>query len=436
LRSENSQARHLRLDVAKLLKRLHFVERSLIKAEAGWIPSIAHFETKLALPHILWQDAMTAHACRERVFELRYPSRLMEVGDDAPLIDLVDAAIDAPSPLGFVRSLGEVFKPALKSAYQQYLEVADDLADGPSIRFLRTAVLEKEEQIGRLEELAAGIRALEDGGDERADDLWLEALQGSLAARGGIGFEPPSAGVQSRELPGRTRFRIADRPARDPRFPYSRFYWPDTIDDTFPYGEGVMLQLRSAVSHLNEVWAVESGAVILYAFAEELGWDYIYDVARWTYDEARHTRMGYERLRGWGFDPSEMPVGSYIYDSAAGEDPVVRLGMLHYFETKNIGKKTERAKAFSSYDDAVSQRDMEFDWADETLHAHYGRRWLKALQDKDPQRFPDHAVLGERCEELVAATVAAASEAERERSRALALAMIEKAGKLARGAAQ
>ena len=27
--------------------------------------------------------------------------------------------------------------------------------------------------------------------------------------------------------------------------------------------------------------------------------------------------------------------------------------------------------------DATSETDMEFDWADETLHAEYGRRWLR-----------------------------------------------------------
>jgi hypothetical protein len=43
--------------------------------------------------------------------------------------------------------------------------------------------------------------------------------------------------------------------------------------------------------------------------------------------------------------------------------------MLGYFETKNIGRKRERAPAFHEMGDATSEIDMEFDWADETLHA-------------------------------------------------------------------
>jgi hypothetical protein len=42
--------------------------------------------------------------------------------------------------------------------------------------------------------------------------------------------------------------------------------------------------------------------------------------------------------------------------------------MLGYYETKNIGRKRERAQAFEALGDRTSETDMEFDWADETLH--------------------------------------------------------------------
>ena len=57
---------------------------------------------------------------------------------------------------------------------------------------------------------------------------------------------------------------------------------------------------------------------------------------------------------------------------------------------------------------------MEFDWADETLHAEYGRRWLKELLQRrghDPEGWPQ--VL-ERCEQLVAAKLAEATDADRQ----------------------
>jgi hypothetical protein len=102
--------------------------------------------------------------------------------------------------------------------------------------------------------------------------------------------------------------------------------------------------------------------------------------------------------------------------------------MLGYFETKNIGRKRERAQAFHEMGDATSETDMEFDWADETLHAEYGRRWLRRLLEargEDPESWP--GVL-ERCEQLVQERVARASAEDLERIRTCADALVAAAG--------
>ena len=103
--------------------------------------------------------------------------------------------------------------------------------------------------------------------------------------------------------------------------------------------------------------------------------------------------------------------------------------MLGYFETKNIGRKRERAQAFHDMGDATSEIDMEFDWADETLHAEYGRRWLRALlkaRGEDPESWP--AVL-ERCEQLVEARIARATPEDLEQIRDCADALLASAGR-------
>jgi len=416
----------MRLDTAEILKRFFFCERSLIAGQAGWLAGIASFEVKTTLPRFFWQDAMTAGALRERVLELRYPSRLIEIGEDAPLIDVFDESIHAPSAEAFILGLARVLKPALLAAYGEYVSRADELADGPSLRFMRLAVEEKAEQVAALTRFAKEmLRAAPERRDEA--EAWASALSAWLLEVGGLSLEKPLALERPVELPGRRSFELAQIAARDERFHLCRYYWPDTIDPSFPYGEGLHLQLRSAISHFNEVWAVETGGAILHAFAGDLPWEFMYDAARWTYDEARHARMGYDRLRAWGFRPEEIPLGSYIYDSAYGQDPLVRLGMLHYFETKNIGKKTKRAQAFASYQDKMSQHDMDFDWADETIHAYYGRHWYEALQTKHPDRVPEVDAMLDRCDRLVADQLARATDADRADIRRVAEAMIRKA---------
>ncbi len=429
LPGEHSRARFLRLDAATILKRFYLCERSLIVSQSGWLAGIAALEAKMTLPRFTWQDTLTAHALRERVFELRYPRRMLEIGEDAPLVEVFDESINAPSAQAFFLALRRVFKPALLSAYRSYVDCADDLSDGPILRALNLAIEEKEAQIAWLERQVEAMAGSDPEHRQEAEN-WASALAERLEQVGGLRLEAPHPATAPNDLPGRRPFKLAEIPARDPRFHLCHYYWPDIVDPNFAYGEGINLQLRSGVSHLNEVWAVETGGAILHAFADDLDWEYIYDAARWTYDESRHVLMGYERLRAWGFALDEMPLGSYIYDSAAGQEPIVRLGMLHYFETKNIGNKVKRAEAFAQYQDRMSQHDMEFDWADETIHAAYGKRWHTALHDKFPDRIPDMDGLHRRCDELVAEEIAAATDPERTEIRQVADAMIAKAGKI------
>jgi hypothetical protein len=105
--------------------------------------------------------------------------------------------------------------------------------------------------------------------------------------------------------------------------------------------------------------------------------------------------------------------------------------MLSYFETKNIGKKTQRAKAFAEFNDYLSQHDMEFDWADETIHANYGAHWIGVLREAKPDAVPDFNELRDQCNELVDAIIATATDQERADIRKVAQAMIQKAEKLA-----
>ena len=348
-----------RRDTAQALTRLFYRERAVTLACGRFVPFVAPLEHKAELARTAWESALAADALRERVFELRYPSRFLDEQAEELRVDNPDALRRT------VRGL--------RDDYAAYFGAGDDLSDGPSLRLVVQALRDKERQ--------------------------AEAL-------GPIG-----------EL-------LREEPARDARYFLSSFYWPDALDAAYPYGEGVALQLRSAVSHLNEVWAVEAAGSILDALADELGWEFVREAARWLYDESRHMVMGKRRLEQWGFLPHELPLGGYIYEACRGEDPIYKLGMLGYFETKNIGRKRERSAAFHAMGDSTSEVDMEFDWADETLHAEYGRRWLRRLLEargRDPESWPE--VL-RRCEELVQERIGQATPEDLPRIRARADALV------------
>jgi uncharacterized ferritin-like protein (DUF455 family) len=434
LLTSQQRARWMRFDTAQLLKRFFFCERSLLVSEASWIPAIAPLEIKTGLARFVWQSAETADSLRERVFELRFPSRLLEEeGTDRALIELFNAVKDSPSVPAFLLSVGRILLPALRDAYQAYLEASDLIADGPTHRFLTLALAEKAEHIAAFELWIEA--ALSKNPEARSEaTAWADEVAKRLSAIGGVGVGPPVSSAPGGTLPRAKAYSIPVHPARDDRFWPCRFYWPDIVDPSYPYGEGMQLQLRSAISHVNEVWAVEAGGVILSAFADVLPWEWIYNSARWTYDESRHCRMGYDRLMAWGLDPAEIPLGTYIYESAttadAGDAATNLLGMLFFFETKNIRHKPERTRLFHSYGDSLSEHDMDFDWADETLHASYGKRWLKELltiRGQDPAAYEEARA---NCEKLVTDYVGTATQTEIADLKAVADKLLTKANRL------
>jgi uncharacterized ferritin-like protein (DUF455 family) len=368
-----------RVDTAQVLTRFHYLARAVALACGGWIAGVPRLEDKALLARIAWEQTLAADSFRERVFELRYPARVLDDWADASF----DSLIDSPD---FLADLPLALEE-LTRRYADFLAHTDELDDGPTERIVDQAIRDTARQLAELD--------------------------------GTTGSWPDD----------RVPFRLAERPARDDRYAAHSFYWPDTIVPGYPYGEGVALQIRSAVSHLNEVWAVETAGAILHALAPELGWEWIRDAGRWTYDEARHMLMGKRRLESWGLAPGLTPLGGYIYEACAGQDPLYRLGMLGYFETKNIGRKRERADAFLALGDTTSANDMEFDWADETLHAEYGRRWLKELLERRGEDPDGWAQVLARCEELVAARLAQATDADREAIVTTASALLDEANR-------
>lgn len=419
----------LRLDTATALRRFWHLERALLLAYAGWVPSVARLEAKAALAEAAWESSLIAEALRQRVFELRYPDRTLDLEPDAALVSLFESAVNAPDPGAFLTVTGNHLLPALGAAYERYLALSDAIADGPTHRFL---------QVGRLDKTrhaeAQKAAAANEAGSE-AGQRWVDAIAERLQELGGVRVEAEPVGsgpvgsgpvaVNAFTDPGAPH-RIPERPLRDDRYLNGLFYWPDNFDPDHPYGEGFRLQLRTALSHLNEVWAVESAGAVLFDLGPDLGWDFIMDAARWLYDESRHMTMGRMRLERWGFTPGELPLGTFIYGACAGKPSVYRLGMLAFFETKNIGKKAQRAVDFGEMGDRSGQRDMEFDWADEAIHAGYGRRWLRDAMKAQGQG-DDWQRLVSECETLVARHITDASEEDRDAIRAQAAALVEKA---------
>jgi hypothetical protein len=67
-----------RVDTAQALTRFHWTARGVALAAAAEIPHAPALEAKAGLARVAWEQALAANAFRERVFELRYPVRVLE----------------------------------------------------------------------------------------------------------------------------------------------------------------------------------------------------------------------------------------------------------------------------------------------------------------------------------------------------------------------
>jgi hypothetical protein len=426
LRSSTQRARLMRRDTAEILTRIFFVERSLIISQAGWIPSVPRLEHKAAVARCLWEDSLAADDMRQRIFELRYPRRDINLTLHTASNGFYEEARNAPSAVAYVLALATVLKPALRDAYRAYFEQSDRLSDGPSSLILRHALSDLEAQITELTSIARQMLD-DDPGERVAAEAWTQAAAAQFRALGGSLLDMTIETAQPTPLVGRTPFALATVPARDPRCQRMRVYWPHLIDPDYPSGDGVALQLRSAIGHFNETWAAEAAGIALVQFADVLEWEFLLDTARWCYDESRHAMMGYQRLLDWGFTPEELPTGDYIYRVMMENDPIFSIGLLHYFETRYIHRGQERIATFTEYQDLASRHDYEFDWADETFHAEYGRTWLTELfkTRRSPPRTVEELRIA--CESAVAAMLATITDEEKQRVIAVADAMFAKA---------
>ncbi len=379
------RARLMVPESAAVLKRLYFMLRELVVMQAGWVPGTAHWETKLLLPELLWEDSTTLRLLRERILELRYPERRIVPGEDAAVLAEWAGLANAPSGEAFARGGLVAGKRALRRMAEAYLRVADALNDGPTVRILGQLVADLARHELRLRETCPASSA------GSADARWSDAVTAGLDAYDVVALiEPTPAPPALIGMAGERAFAVDREGARDGRFEVRRFAWPDRLDNSRKAGEGLELQLRVAVHHLNEIWATEMAASVIHDLAGEAPADFLEEAARWCYDEARHCRMGHARLKAWGFKDEELPLDRFSYAASGGSDALVRLGTIFYFETTYIHTKSERTRIFTREGDRLSAHDMDFDWADELIHTYYGSKWLKHfLTERKDARTPD-----------------------------------------------
>jgi hypothetical protein len=380
------------------LKRHHWTFRRLHEVFIKRLTAEPIYELKMAFSLHAHYCAEHAAALRTRVAEMREPPLGLDVVPDAAMDAFFDELLSAPDAPTLVLGIYEVALPALAQALSLHIETTNRLVDHPSVRVCRFARLEVEEMIAYGQKAVAALvtPAL------RAELApWLSLLRELLQRAGGLDGVVPAAERAEPTAPPRhfsAKPAIYDKvPKRDERFPDP--YNMAVHAEAFLYDEAMPVEPKTLMLYykrLREIDVPEMMASIL-AETKDKPWDYVADMTRQLWDEARHAMMGEVGFVQAGLDWRKYVRVNFTWSLALNSQlkPLERHAVLYYIEQglmPKTGKRYEWETAIAT-GEGFAALVQDYDWADEVLHARIGRDWY-VKQMGDSKRAIDY---GDEC---------------------------------------
>jgi len=372
------------------LKRCYVAERELMRTLAAWFVDTSQWDIKRQLASDMWQTSRHADMLRTRILELRYPRRDVDKKYDADVLAWTAEFAKGTHTAEFVAGIYGAVLPEMVRAYSHYLEQTDYLDDAPTVYVLRHIMIDKQAQIERMHALVAEVSP----NLFVSAQAWIDYLYHFVSSIGGVSGDGEKSSKPT-QYADRPAYGIQRQVKRDARWRPSLFHLPhenkydvegrQAWQRIEKLDKRVAMQVWSAISHFNEIWAAEVVAASMWDFTNET-WDFYLDLARWAWDETRHSTMGFRALEGWGWDvPDLIPWGNSMYNTMGPMPPIQRLAILYFYEEGLLraGTKQIELKILESAQDEGSVQDMDFDWADEAIHVSYGFKWLRHLLGDD-----------------------------------------------------
>jgi hypothetical protein len=373
-------------ECVRRLKRYHYAFKRLHQIFTARITAEPNYELKMGFSLHAHLCAEHVSALRKRVGEMREPPLGLEAVPDAALEVLFDEILGAPETGELLAGLYETALPALQAALERHLQDTNPLADHPSVRVCRFALLELGDMIEHGQQ---SVAALVEAPQRERMAPWLQLLKQCLAAAGGLGGTEPASGQPVSRLHSARPYRYDGVPRRDERFPdpYNMGVNAEVFlyEDQFPPEPKTLMMFYK---RLREIDVPEMMASIITETAGK-PWEYYRDLTRQLWDEARHAMMGEVGFVDLGLDWPKLVMVNSTWSRALNTQlkPIERHAVLYFIEQglmPKTGKRFEWEVGLASRN-PLAALFQDYDWADEVLHARIGRDWyLKEF--KDPQQ--------------------------------------------------
>lgn len=370
-------------ECVRRLKRYHYAFKRLHQILTARITAEPIYELKMAFSLHAHYCAEHTAALRKRVGEMREPPLGLDAVPDAHLEIFFDEILAAPTTEDLLLGVYEKAIPGLIAALESHLRDTNPLADHPSVRVCRFALIELKEA---LEFGFKSIAALVDAAQRERANAWLQGLDRALsAARSLAGNTEPGVVQVVERMYSKKPYRFDGFPKRDERFadPYNMGVNAEVFlyDETFPPEPKTLMMFYK---RLREIDVPEMMASIV-AETPNKPWTYYADMTRQLWDEARHAMMGEVGFVNLGVDWRKVMV-NFTWSMALNTQlkPIERHAVLYFIEQglmPKTGKRFEWEVGLASHN-SLSALFQDYDWADEVLHARIGRDWyLKEFDD-------------------------------------------------------
>ncbi len=361
----------------KRFLRYAWIEKRAMEVGLYWLASTPEWEVKEALGLHLRLDAEHAADIRVRVSEMRNPAPRMDVSPDPAIDQFFDELLTAQDTVEKLVGLYGVLKPALTAAYRTHYAVSNPVIDHPTRHLIKHILVDEAEIVEWG--LTAVTAVTQTAAAQARADQWQAHLEAYLQNMGGIMGDqekpvdlPPSRVVAA--------FEPDYFPNRDDRFAMKwNFVNPQR---QVSMNEDVPLDERTLALMCRRIVEMDVPEYMTRIIAESEGepWDYYVDMSRQLWDEVRHASMGTIYFENRGVDWKRL--------IAIHPGMSIRLGTLSVQEAHNVlyaieqnlmpaktGKKLEYQISVNANDPLAAQI-QDYDWADEVLHVHTGRKWL------------------------------------------------------------
>ncbi len=367
---------------ARRLLRFFYLERRLMQALGAWTLAVPEFEVKLEMGRHIFYHADAARLLRERLSEQETLPKHVDAYRDAEIDGFIEEMLSAGSAPELLVGVHQVVGRALAMAYRHHCDDTDPVTDVPTIRCLKRILVDYEPMLAWAD---GALLAYRDGGvDESRLAVWRWHLQRLLASIGGVTGADPKGEAPSPLRTATQPFARGTVPQRDSRFETFKNTGDYDVADggeRFPKDSYESLRLRFIRTQRDEVDAIEAFGTFLWDIRFK-DFDAEYDLARITWDEARHTEIGHRALLAAGYDPFELRNRLTGSTCRGPMDPAFAMAEINLFGEVGVLKTIN-----GLIDTAADRRDellrhvADFIRSDERTHVRKGGRIIGVMTD-------------------------------------------------------